>query len=380
MFCWAPLRDFYLKVDGANRILVFVTIIAFLLNISRKSFVNIVFKNSIVKIWTLWVVYAIINTAIQDGFGDQGVLFGSVLYIIAPLLTMQIVIYEYLKNEKVVFKYLIPLIFITGLIYVANLTSISITTTRNRDVSFGNGEAILMTILIFITCLAYKKKYYTLKALSVVVSLSFFMIIFISTRKAFIASFFIIIVTVVSDFRFNIKNIVLLFVFSISIYSGTKLVFDKTALGKRFMNIKEEGERYNKSDLEILNYLGDRAVQYSTSPKYFLESPLFGIGLRNYVNKTPSKYKLHSELLVQLVELGIVGIFLYFVFNYKIALRLKKYKKNNNLFQFLLYGWIIIIFFSISTWTYQFSKYFMLFGILIAEIIKYENRYTLKNR
>lgn len=380
MFCWAPLRDFYLKVDGANRILVFVTIIAFLLNISRKSFVNIVFKNSIVKIWTLWVVYAIINTAIQDGFGDQGVLFGSVLYIIAPLLTMQIVIYEYLKNEKVVFKYLIPLIFITGLIYVANLTSISITTTRNRDVSFGNGEAILMTILIFITCLAYKKKYYTLKALSVVVSLSFFMIIFISTRKAFIASFFIIIVTVVSDFRFNVKNIVLLFVFSISIYSGTKLVFDKTALGNRFMNIKEEGERYNKSDLEILNYLGDRAVQYSTSPKYFLESPLFGIGLRNYVNKTPSKYKLHSELLVQLVELGIVGIFLYFVFNYKIALRLKKYKKNNNLFQFLLYGWIIIMFFSISTWTYQFSKYFMLFGILIAEIIKYENRYTLKNR
>ena len=43
---------------------------------------------------------------------------------------------------------LIPLIFITGLIYVANLTSISITTTRNRDVSFGNGEAILMTILM----------------------------------------------------------------------------------------------------------------------------------------------------------------------------------------------------------------------------------------
>ena len=380
MFCWAPLRDFYLNVDGANRILVFVTIIAFLLNISRKSFVNIVFKNSIVKIWTLWVVYAIINTAIQDGFGDQGVLFGSVLYIIAPLLTMQIVIYEYLKNEKVVFKYLIPLIFITGLIYVANLTSISITTTRNRDVSFGNGEAILMTILIFITCLAYKKKYYTLKALSVVVSLSFFMIIFISTRKAFIASFFIIIVTVVSDFRFNVKNIVLLFVFSISIYSGTKLVFDKTALGERFSNIEKEGERFNKSDIEALKYLGDRAVQYSTAPKYFMQSPLFGLGLSNYSKNTPSAYKLHSELLVQLVELGIVGIFLYFVFNYKIALRLKKYKKNNNLFQFLLYGWIIIMFFSISTWTYQFSKYFMLFGILIAEIIKYENRYTLKNR
>lgn len=381
---WVPLREFYIKIDGANRIVFHVIILVFFTNLQKKTFQKAVFKNSIVRIWSIWVLYAIVNTSLQDGFGEQGVLFGSVLMIIQPWVTLQVVIYEYLKNERKLVTYLVPLIFLTGIVYLLNLNSLEISSTiRNRDVAFGNGEAILMTILVAVTSLAWLKGYVSSRKVIVVVLLSLFMIIYISTRKAFVASLFILVVTAIIKFEMNLKNVVIFIFFSLGVIIGATYTLQNTALGERFRNIEVEGEQFNKSEIDALKYLGDRAVQYSVAPKYFVEKPFFGIGLSNYVTKTPSAYKLHSELLVQIVELGVLGFILYLIFQYNIAsklIRLKRKTGAKKRLQFLLSAWLVIMFFSVTTWTYQFNKYFILYAIIIAEIIKYENSYTYKNR
>ena len=57
-----------------------------------------------------------------------------------------------------------------------------------------------------------------------------------------------------------------------------------------------------------------RAIQYEFGYEKFLENPYFGIGLNNYKQFDGYNLVLHSEYLVQLIENGLVGFILFFLF------------------------------------------------------------------
>ncbi|MFT4800548.1 MAG: hypothetical protein ACI93N_000307 [Flavobacteriaceae bacterium] len=380
---WNPVREFFINIDGANRTIIIITILVCLLNIQKKSFITL-FKYSTVKIWGIWVLYATLNSWLQGSFDEHGLFMTAMLLVVHPYVTMLIVMHEYIKNEKKLLQLLIYTYVCFGLLYISNLTGFQISSDERVIESFGNGQAISMTVLIFIACLAWKNGYINKVKLSFVLFISLFMIVYISTRKAFAGSMFLILVTILSSMNFKLISIIKTVVIISVLLVPVTYVLDNTVIGERFNNIEEEGNRYNKSDIDALKYLGDRAIQYSAAPKYFFENPISGIGLTNYVNKTPSYYKLHSELLVQLVELGLIGFFLFVSFHYKIASSLleyiKKTKNINGQAFYLLCGWILVIFLSFTTWTYQFNKYFIIYGILIGELIKYENSNPRKIR
>ena len=141
-------------------------------------------------------------------------------------------------------------------------------------------------------------------------------------------------------------------------------------MGERLQNITETGKIFNTTNTQSFNYLGDRAYFYIQGTTIFLENPITGIGLNNFTQVNQSNYRLHSEYMVQITEGGVVGSSFFLLFNLWILLNLfKSYKDKSDLqtiILVLLGGFAAILFINITAWTYQFSHYFICFGIIIS--------------
>ena len=96
-----------------------------------------------------------------------------------------------------------------------------------------------------------------------------------------------------------------------------------------------------------------------------------GIGLKNYFFKGYGSLVIHSEYMVQLAEGGVIGAALFLLFNQWIARWLFKLflvRSNRALVALLAGAFISILFIDLTAWTYQFSMYFVMLGVVIGYI------------
>ena len=91
-----------------------------------------------------------------------------------------------------------------------------------------------------------------------------------------------------------------------------------------------------------------RALQYVDGFEVFKENIFTGIGLLNYSKIDQWGLVLHSEYLVQLIECGIIGVFLFLFFHIYIIrklLKFRKFEEGKRIAEvFLLYYIIFFIF------------------------------------
>lgn len=368
----------FLKFDGAGHIYMLMTAIILLLNYSNWNFWNL-FRIPAVKLWTVWCLYVAIAWILMDSNGRGTELQPHVFlfnYVFKPLVALILCVYEGRRNTRSFVRFLficftISIIF--GLLFQRDASPAG---ERGGEL-LGNNLPLEAVCYLAIASFGYingwlKGKYYVVVILLVTAS-----VLMVATRKAFMAELIILLFTAGSKFKLNsAKNFLLLLSTLLIAYFACSYIIDNTVLGERMNSIEESGEKYNTSDIAFLNFLGDRAFFYIVGWGLFLKFPITGIGLFNFAKVTGTSFPIHSEYIVQLCETGLIGFTLYVLYVlslFKSIRAIRKFDGKSN--ARLFYGWMAaLLFISLTAWTYQFPRYFIVTGLMVGFCEAVKNR------
>lgn len=371
---WSPLRLAFFNIDGMGRIVFFVTIIVFLLNLALDD----VFRRSLtskpVVFWLLWIIFSSINLLFKGYYEEQPFLFFIVLRLIQPFLVMCLVMSAVVLDTKRIMTLLTVIYFIYGVLSVTFLGGQGSLEEDRIIGQLGNVGPLTTIFLIFFTSLMHINYWLNLKIFFPLMLFALFVPTIAATRKAVTAAIIMIMFWTFGNFKFKLKNVFLILLIAVAIKIGYDNTMDKLLIGSRFIEAVDEGEHYNTTDIEVLNFLGDRVIQYINGWELFVNNPITGIGLRNYFHTTDSEYVLHSEYMVQLAESGLIGTFLYFGFNFWIAFSLiwmfRSFRNKRKEAIILFGGFLSILFINVTAWTYDFPGVFVVYGVIIGFVNK----------
>ena len=365
---WDPLHNTIITLDSKQLGITILTIVVFLINfITSQKFKQFLFSKPII-FWGIWVIFSCINLKISGYNGELPYSSYIILELFSPFLTMLIVCLELFYNHKKILHTLFAVFCIYGLFTSFLSTGLGSSTEEQNLGVLGNLGALNTIFIIFYATLLNTHKWLKTRSLIFYIAISSSLVIMLATRKAFGAALIMIIFAFLSQINISIKNFGKLIVLSLVIIYSVNLVLSNTLMGKRLTNTAEVGQKFNTTDNEALNFLGDRAFYYIEGWNVFLENPLTGIGLNNFTKETETNYRLHSEYMVQLTEGGIIGSAFFLLFYLWIFRNLYKRLKENNdkALKVLAGGFIAIIFINLTAWTYAFPHYFTCFGIIIG--------------
>ena len=371
---WDPLHITIITLDAKQLGITILTIVVFLINfITSQKFKQFLFSKPII-FWGIWVIFSCINLKISGYDGELPYSAYIILELFSPFLTMLIVCLELFYNHKKILHTLFAVFCIYGLFTSFLSTGLESSTEEQNLGALGNLGALNTIFIIFYGSLLNTHKWLKTRSLFFYIAISSSLVIMLATRKAFGAALIMIIFAVLSQINISIKNFGKLIVLSLVIIYSINLVLSNTLMGKRLTNTAEVGQKFNTTDNETLNFLGDRAFYYIEGWNIFLENPLTGIGLNNFTKESGTNYRIHSEYMVQLTEGGIIGSAFFLLFYLWIFRNLYKRLKENNdeALKVITGGFIAIIFINLTAWTYAFPHYFTCFGIIIGYLKYYD--------
>lgn len=362
------------EFDGRGRIPFLLSILVFLLNlIINPEFRRLLISKPII-IWGIWVVYSAINLLFK-GYHEpanieQPYSFYVILELFTPFLIMLIAALEWLYASKK-FLFLLLITFTIYGVFTLYLRDSTAGFGLGRNMGeLGNSGALNTMFIILFSGLLLTHKSLKLSNVIALVAFAFSVIILLATRKAFAACIIMTAFLVLSQIELAPKKIALVTILSLSIVLGANFVLKNTILGERFATTEKIGAEFNTTDNEILNLLGDRAVQYILAWDIFLDNYTTGIGLRNFMAVSKYGWRLHTEYMVQITEGGIVGAFIFLLFNAWILKNMLKgwmeHPQTRSLLLVLAGGFIAILFINLTAWTFSFSQYFVCFGVTIG--------------
>lgn len=147
-------------------------------------------------------------------------------------------------------------------------------------------------------------------------------------------------------------------------------ILDNTVIGERLMGTLSQADSWKESPVEgsMLKYYGDRGLYYILGWQAFLDSPIFGIGLMNFKdNYYPTV--LHSELMIQLAELGLVGFFLYVLFWKRLVSGVSRQSRRTNgsfsAVRYLFYPVVVLLFASTNLFLYSSYSVAIVMGLVL---------------
>ena len=381
---WDPLHNTILTFDSKERSIVFLSIAVFLINfISSRKFQQFLFSKP-VSFWGIWVIYSCINLKISGYHEELPFSYYVILEFFSPFLVMLIVCLEFYYNHKKLLHTLLAVFCVYGL-FTLFLSDIFGGFTGEQNLgSLGNMGPLNTMFIVFYSGLLFANKWIKRRSLIYYIFFACSVILLMATRKAFGASLIMIIFTIISQYNLSMKNFGKLIAFSLIIIYSINLVLDNTTMGKRISTIQETGKKFNTTNQEVLNLLGDRAFFYIEGWSIFLKRPITGIGINNFTKETGTNYRIHSEYIVQLTEGGIIGSTIFLFFYLWISRNLYKSLKESkkSIILVLIGGFFAIIFVNGTAWTYAFPHYFACFGIIIGYLKNdtvQKNALTYKN-
>lgn len=332
-------------------------------------------KTTPVIIWVIWVIYSAINWEIK-GIPSRSILIRHYLteYIL-PLIMMWIVYYEGNRNLKKVSIVILLASIVFCLLGTFEQGGIGKGDDRigfDEENGLGNSLALNGSCLAFYACFSYVNKYIDRKFLYMILALAFIAILGPSTRKA-LGGFCIVVFSLFLPY-INFKkpkNIILLFFSIFLFYYSYKYIKIHTLVGSRMDDIQEQADiayLYVHNVPTYLSFLGERLTHYLLGWRLFLENPITGIGLNNFMTVTGFYVRLHTEYMVQLCEGGLIGFSLWASFMYGLfkptIMAIKK--KSREIGFVCLGGLVMMLFLDMTTWTYQFLRYFAIYGLVLA--------------
>lgn len=112
---------------------------------------------------------------------------------------------------------------------------------------------------------------------------------------------------------------------------------------------------------------GDRAIYYLMGFSNFLENPLFGIGLLNFMDYNRFGWWLHSEPMTHLAEGGLIGASIYLLFIiYFIKHLWRKYQYERYKTILFSIAFIAVIVVGLTARIYMYHFFFIIYALLIA--------------
>lgn len=361
---WLPIQ--YIIGITTMKIPLVFTVLIFIYNmiISRLYFKQFLTKPVI--FWLFWVIFNMINSYIK-GVNYMSFTYGALIAeIIISLIIMTIVSLEFTKNANKLVRILLNITLAYSIIGLLNSVNID---GRLMNESMGNALPLNTVFIVFYSGFLYFNKKLNSRILIAVWLLSISLIVLSGTRKAFGASLIIITFHLVAymrniSFKTIISLVLVIFIFTLAF----NYISDNTVIGARIDETIETGERVNTTNIQYLNFLGDRAQQYILAFELFLNNKLTGVGLRNFSSTTLYAYTLHSEYMVQLAECGIIGTSFFLLFNGWILINLVKLIKKNRAGFIILGALLAILFINFTAWTYSSPMYFASYGVVIGYI------------
>lgn len=141
-----------------------------------------------------------------------------------------------------------------------------------------------------------------------------------------------------------------------------------SAFEQRFQSSYEESHffRNNATGTIFDKIVGDRLVYYILGWRFFLQSPLTGIGMWNFKPMYGGVYPLHSEYMVHLCEGGLIGIGLWLLFLFCIFRIIFKYSLNIWYKVAALSSMAVLLFCAIYAREFFYETFYPVYGLILS--------------
>ena len=364
------------KFRGVYYIELFLMVIAYIATGTQINCFKIAFRNKVISIWLLWLIYSYTVWRYQGISSMENELFFISNAFLLPISIMFFVYIEACKNMKrtTLFLLCVETTFVLlGLLLQSRGSGSGTGWDARGGSDLGNALPLNAVVMSFFSLWAYIKGYIKRKHLIALLVVSLMGIFFTSTRKALGAWSIGIIFFSLTQFDYHKpSNLFKLIGLVIVAYVAYQLMMNYTMMGQRFNEVDSSAEWAMREyqDVWWLKPLGDRALHYILAWELFVQHPIFGIGLNNFQYFTDFPVPIHSEYMVQLCECGIIGFSLYVLFNYNLIRRIFKFKKafSNNEGLILLSAISGTLFLSLTAWFYDTPYIFAQYGIIVAAV------------
>ena len=366
---WPLVSTLFLPIDAAGRMYVILAVTAIISNINKKLFISTI-KRTPIATWLCWCMYvAVVWLVIGKNSTNLSNTEFVFLKVFLPLISMVISCYETYKNPRKFSVFLFGLYFTYSLIGALFERGNNVLGERGGAL-LGNSLPLTTVCACFIASLCELKGWIKKYLLYICFAIALTCILTTATRKAFLALFIIVFFWYLAkNNKFNIGSILKLSLFTIVIYYVAMIILSNTLLGERLFEVATNENKFNTTNNAFLDLLDDRAIFYIEGWLLFLKNPITGIGLRNFMVDFVFPHPIHSEYMVQIAETGIIGTTLYVIFYISIIgliLKTRKNKLNSSIFLIMLGFITTILFISLTSWTYEFSRYYVIFGLIIG--------------
>ncbi len=366
---WVPFQQFILKVDGAANTIALLTLLVIGISVKKRSFYNTAFNKPLI-IWCIWVVYAFINT-VTKGFSSDLPISSFLLNISIPFILMVIISMEFKRNSKKLIN-----ILISGLYFALLLILLFVKETdqgRTGGEINSNTIGTMATILSMLLYFKYYTKQLKVFWFCILLIVPVFAIVSTGSRTAFGGLALLIALHFFLNRSRNILITISKMVVGVLILIiPFNYVLENTGLGERILSTTEQSEGMSfETGNPILDKFGDRGFFYYRGWEVFKEHPFSGVGLGNFKNYNHLELAQHSEYMIQLTELGVIGFTLFFIFYYLIFKNLNILKRalGHNREPELYIGFLIIVLIMVTaTRMYQVWYFFTIVGIVIGYI------------
>lgn len=363
---WRPLVAWVLPFDAAGR--VPFLLLGLSLVISVKRLWKTSFKYPL-SLYCLLAVYLFLNGMLKRGYEvyEQDGIFLMFCAVFQSPLIMLLVASLAKKDFDCTVDWLLVTLFCYPLLSVL-FGDIDIEGRLNGGIN-ANELALVTVVFTALQLLKYLRGRCSLIFAAIMLVIPFYVIIRTGSRMGLVMVTAVILATILLKMRKRSKTSLILAALAFAALAiGLAYVLNNSILGERMAKISSQGEDSFLTTGTILDKFGDRGFQYFYSFPYFLEHPLTGIGLGNWINYSPNGLVCHSEYMVQYVENGLLAFIPYLVFFFTLIRRTRKSSKASDPISRssagLLYAMMLTIIFANSVlWSYNQYSVFVVYAL-----------------
>lgn len=357
---WPPFRLYILKADGAGRIILVLSIIAILLNLTefwknKKLYVKPAFL-----CWSLLLCYSIWNV-FTKGFSTEYSTFRFLrINYFDSFIFLTVAILELNRDKE---KALWTLWIALGVFLLIGLPSFGVRGDEGRFgiEGIGNLYPLHAVCFLFVSSVLFVEGKMNRTVLLVSVAVISVLVLLSGSRKSFGAEAILLLGMVINNGKKkNVWTWIRIVVLGTVLVYGIMYVMNNTLVGERILASADDEDFYvqlvenDKINDYLMLLLGDRAIMYEMGIELFHENFWTGIGLTNFINVSGYELRIHSEYIVQLCENGFIGFALLMLYYTLLIIALVRNRKdhNKNKTGVVLFGLIALLFLNLTAWTY----------------------------
>lgn len=383
---WQPFQIYILKVDGAGRAIMVLSILAIVLNLYEFWKQKKVFTSLAFICWTVLLCYSMWN-AFNKGFYAENGTFVFLRNNFFDTFVLLLIMMLELKESKYLCLWVIWLAL--GVYLLVGLPSFIQNPQERFSVEgIGNLYPLNTVAFLFVSSVLFVEEKLKLPFFVAAIVAASGIILLSGTRKAFGAEVIILLgVVLTNKKKRNFWAWLRILVFGGVLAFGVHYVMNNTIIGERIFESEDNEQFYvqlvkNEQVNDFLMVLlGDRAGQYEVGIELFHEHFWTGIGLTNYGDIAGSDMVLHSEYMVQLCENGIIGFVLLMLFYVIIIVgfiksRIQTGSKKLNV---VLFGLFAVLFINLTAWTYCQTYIMVFYAIVFSYVYADKNNIIITN-